>query len=263
MVHWLFEILAEILGVARKRRPILLIPFVLGILIFALIAFVRVGYQAIPGVGVGLFFFVVPAVQVLRARSALWRSARAPVLDLRDPPTEEAARDLPSTARALTYLTIGVTHVRRGKLADADSALELIDRDLLLPDEERLFDGARAMLALGMGSPVRAASLASKALPTRVADFDLPLGRALVTDAWDDPDRLRSIDETWATSGVTPGTRDALPRLRAIVRLRIDDELRDALEPWEAKALADEARAVGDSALATDLESRSRPTAYR
>ncbi len=62
---------------------------------------------------------------------------------------------------------------------------------------------------------------------------------------------------------MTPGTKDALPRLRAIVRLRIDTSIIEGLEAWEAKSLADEARAVGDEALAADLESKSRAAPYR
>jgi hypothetical protein len=47
------------------------------------------------------------------------------------------------------------------------------------------------------------------------------------------------------------------------VRLRIDTSAIEGLESWEAKELADEARAIGDEALAADLESKIRPAAYR
>ena len=199
---------------------------------------------------------------MLRARRALWSAARLPLSDAAQPPARDGL-DLPPTARTLYQLAAAVNQARRGAYLEAAHTLERVDRDRLRPEEERLLAAARAMVSLGLGDPHRAAALAARALPTSSEDLDFLLGRMMVADAWSDAARLRRIDEAWASEGIAPGTKEALPRLRAIVRLRIDTSILEGLETWEARALADEARAVGDEALAADLEAKSRRAAYR
>jgi hypothetical protein len=98
------------------------------------------------------------------------------------------------------------------------------------------------------------------ALPTGSEDLDACLGRTLLADAWNDPWRLQAIHGAWSRAGVEHGP---LARLSRLVQLRIDERALDRLEPPAARDLADEARAVGDDALAAELDARSRPNAYR
>jgi hypothetical protein len=262
MWDWVLESFAEMLGVTRRSRRWLVLPLAGACLWTGIVAILEGGPRGIFAFALFLLFAVVAASQVLRGRAALLRAARLPLTDPKQPPTRNG-HDLPPTARALYRLAGAVSSARRGDFFEAAQTLEKVDRDRLRRDEARLLDAARAMISLGLGDPRRAATQAAKALPTGSEDIDFHLGRMLVTEAWGNAASLRKIDETWASEGITPGTKQALPRLRAIVRLRIDTSALEALEAWEAKSLADEARAVGDDALAADLEARSRPGAYR
>lgn len=262
MWDWLFECCAEVLGVTRRMRAIVLVPIAGLSLWLSVVALLEGGPRGLLVLFALLALALTASLPVMRARTALWNAARLPLADPKQPPDRDGA-DLPPTARALYALAGAVNEARRGGFLDAAHSLEKLDRDRLRPEEDRLFDAARAMVSLGLGDPRRAAALAARALPTSSEDLDFQLGRMMVAQAWSDADRLRKIDATWATAGVTPGTKDALPRLRAIVRLRIDTSTIEGLETWEAKSLADEARAVGDEALAADLESKSRAAPYR
>jgi hypothetical protein len=115
-----------------------------------------------------------------------------------------------------------------------------------------------------LGDTARAAQLAVLALPTGAADVDVPLGRAVLADAWADTRRLCAIDDAWEAAGVRSGGGDTLARLRALLRLRIEPQAVERLRPIEATALSEEARAVGDDDLAAELAARARRSgAYR
>lgn len=259
----LFESCAEAFGLTRRVRPFVFVLVVgLGLGLTTL-SFAEGGPRGLIALGLVLALVGSSAAQVLAARRALWRAARAGADEAAGEWSGGEYRDLAPTAQTLHALARAVTEAKRGKHLEASYTLRRVDRGRLRLDEERLFDATRAMVSLGLGEMKRAALQAVSALPTTIAEIDAELGRTVVAEAWRDPDRLRDIDEVWAAQGIRPGTKQPLPRLRAIVRLRIDAEARDALETWEARALADEARAIGDEALAADLESRARPTAYR
>lgn len=261
----LFESCAEAFGITRRVRPIVFV-LVLGIGAgLTMLSFAKGGPRGLIALGLLVALVGWSAAHVLAARRALWKAARASADEAagETPSDPGEDRDLAPTAATLRALARAVREAKRGKYLEASYTLRRVDRGRLRSDEERLFDATRAMVSLGLGEMKRAALQAVSALPTTVADIDAELGRTIVAEAWRDPDRLRDIDEVWAAQGILPGTRQPLPRLRAIVRLRIDAEAREVLETWEAKALADEARAIGDEALAADLESRSRPAAYR
>ncbi len=264
MWSFLLETAAEAFGVTRRTRVWVFAGVVVGALGLTTLAFAEGGPRGLVALVVLAALGFTAASHVVVARRNLWRAARGNVetLDrsvLEGPPL----RDLPPTSAALHALTRAVTFARLGRFLDATATLDLVDTSRLREDEERLLAATRAMVSLGLGEFKLAAEQARRALPTLSEDIDEQLGRALIAEAWRDPERLRSIDEAWAESGVSCGMRFALPRLRAVVRLRIDETALDATEPWEAKALADEARAIGDEALAADLEARVRPTAYR
>lgn len=262
MWDWLLESMAEVAGVTRRARPwVVFLVAVLGLWL-CVIAFVEGGPRGLLALAALLMLVFGAAFQVLRARASLWNAARLPLTDPRQRP-DRAALDLPPTARAVATLAVALDDARRGAFLDAAQALEEVERARLRLDEERLYEAARALVSLGLGDPGRAAAQASRALPTGCDDLDFVLGRMMVAEAWSDASALRRIDDAWATEGIAPGTKQPLPRLRAIVRLRIDTSTIEGLETWEARALADEARAVGDDALAADLEARARPTAYR
>lgn len=260
----IFESFAEAFGVTRRTRPYVF-ALVIGVsLLFLAVSFAQEGPQGFFAVLVLFVFCMFAAVGVLRARAALWRAARLRLDDPKQLPLpDDGADNPPPTTLALRRLARAVNDARRGAFVDASRTLDSVERDRLRPEEERLFEAARGLAALGLGDVARAAQHAAKALPTSSEEIDVHLGRALVADAWGDADRLRAIDEGWAAQGVPSGTRLSLPRLRAIVRLRIDTGAIEGLESWQAKELADEARAIGDEALAADLESKIRPAAYR
>lgn len=257
----ILESFAETFGVTRRVRPVVF-TLVVGVSALLLtLSFAEGGPRGIVALIFLLAVFVGASLQVLRARAALWKAATEKLGPWTDAPLRDP--DLPPTALALHSLARAVSQARHGAFVDAGRTLDTVDRDKLRPDEERLFAATRAMVALGLGDTRLAAKEAAKALPTKSEEIDLALGRVLITDAWTNAERLRAIDSAWAAEGVPRGTKDPLPRLRAIVRLRVETEALDAIETWEAKELADEARAVGDEALAADLEARVRPAAYR
>lgn len=258
----LFESFAEAFGLTRRLRPLVL-ALVIGLsLALIALAFAEGGPRGVIALGFVLGLTVWSAWQVLSARDAVWRAARRGLEDPRQRPDVSPDQDLPPTARALRRLARAVDEARRARFAEAARTLDAIDRSKLRAEEERLLEATTAMVSLGLGDAA-AAQRAERVLPTASDDLDVQLGRAVVADAWSSADRLRAIDETWAAQGVEPGTREPLPRLRALLRLRIDTSAIQSLPADEAKALADEARAVGDEALAADLEARVRPTAYR
>lgn len=262
MWDWIFESFAECMGVTRKPRPGVMLLFGLLTLSVLTVAFIETGTRGVLALGLVLALAVLSSIQVLRARAALFRAARAPLTDPKQRPALSGL-DLPPTARSLYQLANAVDRARRGETIEASTTLDRVDRDRLRPPEIRLFFAARALVSLSLADGRRAAHDAARALPTGCDDLDFQLGRALVADAWSDAERLMRIDESWASEGVAPGVKDALPRLRAIMRLRIDPTVLDGVASWDAKALADEARAVGDEALAADLEAKSHPSVYR
>lgn len=212
-----------------------------------------------------LLFGALAALKVVSAREALWRTARLQLDDpLQSPPDLGTFTEhLPLTAHALRRLGIAIDHVRRGRYDVAHDALPRIDRALLRAEELRLFHAVRAMISLGLGDLPTAAQLATSALPTGSEEIDMQLGRAVITEAWHQPERLRAIDAAWGGAGIDPDQSGTLGRLHRLTRLRIDERLIEGVGVIEARALSNEARAVGDEALAADLESRARESAYR
>jgi hypothetical protein len=116
---------------------------------------------------------------------------------------------------------------------------------------------------MGLGETGRAAQQAAAALPTGSEELDTCLGRTVVAEAWGDPARLAALQAAWDRAGVSAGP---LSRLRVLVRIRLDAGHLDALGAMGAQAareLSDEARAIGDDELASELDARGRPAAYR
>ncbi|HVY49008.1 MAG TPA: hypothetical protein VHB21_24125, partial [Minicystis sp.] len=89
------------------------------------------------------------------------------------------------------------------------------------------------------------------------------LGRTLVADAWNDVRRLRATLAAWQRAGVSSDAASPLSRLERLVRVRVEPGLVEGLAPTDARAPAEEARAVGDEELAAELDARSRAAAYR
>lgn len=260
----LFESFAEAFGVTRRTRPLVLLLVVSAAGSLTALTFAEGGPRGIIALVTILVLGWWSSSQVLAARHALWQAARRTLDDPAQAPRSSGDdRDLAPTATTLNRLAQAIDEARRGSFLDASHTLTKVDRRRLRPDEERLLEATRAMVSLGLGEPDRAALQAVRALPTTSDEIDLQLGRTVVAELWNDPARLRALDETWAERGVPTGMKLPLPRLRAIVKLRIGRDGLDALESWEAKTLADEARAIGDENMASDLEARIRPAAYR
>jgi hypothetical protein len=247
---------AEMFGVTVRSKLGQLVLFALTLFALGLVLSMRwgLGAWALPIALVALS--AAAARQVAAARDAVWQAAcgtlgeDAGVAPALGPPTALSLRQLADAVRA----------VRRGRYADATAIIPSIHRDLLRAEERQLLDAVVAMISASTGATERAAQQAVAALPTGSADLDAWLGRAVVTDAWNDPDRLAAIQRAWEHAGVKDGP---LLRLRTLVRVRIDAGVLDELPGAEARELSDEARAIGDEELASELSARSRPTAYR
>lgn len=204
------------------------------------------------------------ARDVARARDAVWRAACLGLEAPRQAPKggfEE--RLLAPTSVALYRLAASVNDVRRGNYAEANERLPRIERDLLRLEEVQLLDAVRAMISLGLGDARRAAQQAAGALPTGSAELDVSLGRAVLADAWNLPERLRAIDRAWDRAGVALEPDGALSRLQKLAKIRLNARLLEQIPGPEARHLSDEARAIGDEELAAELEARSRAGAYR
>jgi hypothetical protein len=257
----LLEWCAGIFGGTVKSRLGPLVIFSFTILALGVVLSARWGPEAwaLPAVIVALT--VGAARQVSEARDEVWRSACQDVDGPRRHPLEALqGRVLAPTAAALYRLAEAVHAVRRGRYAGANDLVPHIRRDLLRPEEAQLLDAVCAMVSMGLGATRRAAQQAVVALPTGSEELDACLGRTVIADAWNDPVRLRAIGAAWERAGVVRGP---LGRLLGLVRLRIDTRGLDEIEVPEARELSDEARAIGDDELASELDARSRPNAYR
>ncbi len=218
----------------------------------------------------GGFGWAIPAIlitlaaaaarQVTAARNVMWRAACLGLGERRQRPTESADRLVAPTAASLFQLAAAVDAARRGRYAAAEALVPHVHRNLLRSEEVNLLDAVRAMISMGLGSTHRAAQQAVTALPTGSEELDACLGRTVVADAWNDPGRLVAIEQAWEQAGVNAGS---LSRLRTLVRIRLDVGHLDAVPTPEARELSDEARAIGDDELASELDARSRPAAYR
>lgn len=259
MWETIIEWCADLFGVTVHSRLGQLVVFVAGIFLVGVLLAARWGYGSLI-VPVGLLGLSVAAArQVSRARDELWRAA---CLDLGDPeqrPPERPKLQAP-TAAALTGLAAAVDLVRRTRYAAAGEIVPQIQRDLLRAEEVQLLDAVRAMISLGLGEPSRAASQAAAALPTGSADLDACLGRMLVADAWHNLARLGAIHAAWQRTGVKDGP---ISRLSTLMRLRFDERELEHVPQDLVRDLAEDARAVGDDALASELEIRARANAYR
>ncbi len=255
-----FEWCAEIFGVTVRSKAGQLVLFGLGLFVTGLVCSMRWGMAgwAFPALLVG--FAWAAARQVTSARDEVWRAACLAVDDPRQRPGEAASRLLGPTAESLCHLAQAVDDVRRGQYDAANDRLTMIDRRVLRPEEVQLLDAVRAMISVGLGATERAAQQAALALPTGSDELDTCLWRTVVSEAWHDPDRLAALQAAWDRAGVSRGP---LSRLRTLVRIRLDADHIDDLHTPEARELSDEARAIGDDALASELDARSRPAAYR
>jgi len=261
----LLEQCASLLGltVRRSRGALVVACIVLGAFNLIAIELWRTNGLVIT---LGLLAFAaMVGLQVAGARDALWRAACLPLDDPRQPPPDLATfKDhLPPTAHALRRLGTALDDVRRGRYTVANDALPRIDRALLRAEELRLFNAVRAMISIGLDDLPNAAQLANAALPTGSEELDMHLGRAVIAEAWHQPERLRAIHAAWDGAGIAPDQDGTLGRLHRLTRLRIDERLLEGLDATEARTLSSEARAVGDEDLAADLESRARARAYR
>jgi len=256
----LIELSAGMFGVTVQSRLGQLVLFCAALFVLGVTLAVRWGPAGLV-VPFGLLALAVAgARQVSAARDAVWRAACFPLDARRQRPDDLRGRVLAPTAASLALLAAAVDLVRRGCFADATDLLSPIRGELLRPEEHQLLGAVRAMISVGLGSTDRAAQEAARALPTGSEDLDTTLGRALLADAWDDPERLRAIHAAWARAGVSHGP---LARMAALTRVRIDAGALEQVAARDARDLADEARAIGDEALAAELDARGRPTAYR
>jgi hypothetical protein len=260
----IYEWLAGVFGATRRGLGL---PFAVTLVAgSALSVLFTVRWGTLRGLVPAIFFLVLAALAartVIAVRAELWRAARLELHDPRQKPGALAAGWLMgSTAGALGSLALAVNAVRRGELVEANDHMQFIDRLLLRPEEARLLDAVRAMISLGMGDRERAAQQAVAALPTGSEPLDEALGRVAVAEAWDSPTRLKAMDAAWKAEGVAFDMEDPLGRLHRLVRLRVEGGI-DALRAEEARALCDEARAIGDDLLAVELEARARSSTYR
>lgn len=220
----------------------------------------RFGAPGLVPLGIACAVVLVVGGEVFFARDRLWAAARLPLDHPKQRVPQVGSDDgaVGPTALALRRLAVAVDHARRSRYAAASDLLPQIPRRLLRPEELHLLDAVRAMVSLGLGDDRRAAQQAILALPTGSDEMDRSLGRAVIADAWRDDDRLRAIDSAWEGAGVDASGIDTLPRLRRLVRVRVDPSALDSITAGDARELSDEARAVGDDDLAGELDYRAR-----
>jgi hypothetical protein len=252
----ILEWCADIFGVTVHSKLGQLVGSCFLVLVVGLVLCMRWGAAGCVVPALLLASSVMAARRVEAARREVWRAASD---DLGERPARVPRGLVGPTAASLLRLAEAVRAARQARYPEADSLAEEVQRDLLRPEEVQLLDAVRAMVSMGLGATARAAQQAVVALPTGSEDLDTCLGRALVRDAWNDPGRLDAIQRAWEEAGVEGGP---LSRLRILVRIRLDAEHLEAVETPEARALSDEARAIGDDELAAELDARSRP-AYR
>jgi hypothetical protein len=250
---------AEIFGVTVRSKLGQLVVFALTLFCVGVFFSMRWGLAGWLLPAIAVTASVLAARQVSMARDHVWRAACGPVREDREPRHPTRGVRAP-TAAALALLAGAVDAVRRGRYAEADELVPRIDRDLLRPEELQLLDAVRAMVTMGIGASERAAQQAVVALPSGSEQLDMCLGRTVVTDAWNDPARLAAIQRAWDRAGIRAGP---LSTLRSLVRIRLDAQRIEEVATPDARELSDEARAIGDDELASELDARSRPTAYR
>jgi hypothetical protein len=256
----ILEQCADMFGATVHSRLGRLVLFVAIVFVIGLVLAARWGFGSLV-VPIGMLALAVLAArQVSRTRDGVWRAACFELDEPGQEPEDVTGQILAPTAASLGRLAMSVDRVRRARYAEANEIAQNIHRDLLRAEEAQLLDAVRAMISLGLGERGRAASQAAIALPTGSADLDTTLGRTLIMDAWGNDARVFAILSAWQRAGITHGP---LARLSTLMRVRIDTSLLDEIDPPVARELADEARAIGDDGLASELDARARITAYR
>lgn len=264
MWELLLEWCADIFGVTMRSRLGHLVVACGCILLLGVLLMERWGLFGALAPGLLLALSAITARDVSRARDALWRTACLGIDEPRQAPAVGfEGWLLAPTAVALYRLTAAVNDVRRGSYIEASDRLPWIERDRLRPEEVQVLEAVRAMISLRLGDLGRAAQQAAGALPTGIDELDVSLGRALLADAWNAPERLRAIDRAWERAGVGRDPDRSIARLGRLAKVRIDARLLDQIRGPEARKLSDEARALGDEELAAELEARGRARAYR
>lgn len=264
---WLSEWCADVFGATSRAEPGATLRVVVGLgllVLVAIVGFADAGARGLlPMLTLGVLGLLV-ARDVFLARDELWRAARLPLGDPRQRPRSPVPDKLwAPTAVALRRLAAAIDGTRRGRFAEASDLLAMIPGDLLRPDETRLAAGARAMVSLGLGDSSRAAEVGAGAVPTGSDEMDAALGRAMVTVAWSEPQRLTAIDRAWSEAGVGLHGDRSLERLRRLIRVRLEPPRLAELGHEEARELGDEATAIGDDTLAMELVARARSSTYR
>lgn len=251
------------LGVTARRRIALLMAACTLLVMLGIFLWSRWGLAGflLPAILFGIA--IAASREVAAARDELWRAACLPLSAPGQRPASPRRQLSPPTAAALLVLADVVDRVRRGRYADANDLLPRVDRGMLRDEERHLYDAAVAMISLGIGDAKRAAQKAVIALPTGSDDLDQRLGRAVIADAWRTSDRLDAIARAWRRAGVDEQSGTPLAKLSKLMRVRIDDSLLDKLSTDEARALSEEARAIGDADLAAELDVRTHRRAYR
>jgi hypothetical protein len=221
----------------------------------------RWGWRGVVPVTLLAVVAFVVARDVVKARASVESAAHLPLADPRQEPEEAGGREDPLAAHttvALRRLAAAINAARRGRYMEAHDLVPRIDRARLRAREIQLLDAVRAMVSIGLGDDHRAAQQAIEVLPTGSDELDACLGRAIIADAWTSPDRLRVIDSAWTQAGVELDGQGALTRLRRLVRVRTGQRELDQLATAEARALCDDARAIGDEELAVELDLQAR-----
>lgn len=257
---------AEAFGATKRSRWLPFLFMTYGAMFISVVFGARWGFvEALFPLVIMLVVGPYVAHGAIRARDELWRAA---CLDLADP------RQLPRlstsfrpllapTAVAVSRLAVAIDRARRGALQEANDMASSVERSLLRDDEARLLEAIRAMITMAKGHTQRAAQQAVLALPSGSEALDVELGRAVVRDAWSDPKRLAAIDAAWDNEGIRLDNDGALPRLRVLVKMRAEGGDVASLGHAEARALVEDARAIGDEDLAADLEMHARSGTYR
>ncbi len=257
---------AEAFGATRRSRWLPFLAMTYGAIAVSILFGARWGLlEALFPIAIVLVLGPYVAHKAIRARDELWRAACLGLDDPRQSPRlmQGFRPFLAPTAVAVARLAVAVDRARRGALQQASDVTSDIERKLLRDDEVRLLEAIRALTTLASGDRRRAAQQAVLALPSGSEAIDAELGRAVVKDAWREPKRLAAIDAAWDKEGIGVDHDGALSRLRALVKMRVFGGEVASLGHAEARALVEDARAIGDEELAADLEMHGRSGTYR
>ncbi len=226
----------------------------IAVLVF-IVAWSRIRFASLALLIFPLGVMLVRAVDIARMRKRLRQVARNPACQEPDLPHDLRVRS--PTIEALWTVARCWTLVRRGSPASVEPTADSIERSMLDREARGLLDAAQALAAWELGNRTEAVRFAALAVPTRIPEVDRPVGLVLLADAWHDEKRLRTLRGGWKNDAGALGELALLIDLQSMSATQRAETL-SGLDSALIAILSEDARAVGDRALADALVPPSR-----